>query len=146
MLQTLPTALAQAKAGNSANICLSSRRLEYVFKRCLEVVFKTYSIRLQRNNFSSSKTSWRHLEDISQDVLKTSWRQKKHLLGISVSNYGLLSLNHYLTNLYFTNLRQFQNALIRIQPFLYLTYFETHVAELIQNRHCRTNEGIKTNF
>ena len=32
------------------------------------------SIRLQRNNFSSSKTSWRRLEEISQDVLKTSWK------------------------------------------------------------------------
>ena len=44
------------------------------------------------------KTSWRH-------ALKTFWRQTKCLLGISVSNHGLLkNLNQYLTNLYFTNL------------------------------------------
>ena len=46
-------------------------------------IFKTSSIRLQRNNSSSSKTSlrrlantsWKRLEDISQDVLKTSSRR-----------------------------------------------------------------------
>ena len=69
---------------------------------------KTFSKRLQRNNFSYYKTSSTHLEDvlqrrledISQDILKTSWKTKncyaedvfktpwrhiKCLLGISVS-------------------------------------------------------------
>ena len=52
------------------------------------------------------------------DFLKTSWRQTKCLLRISVSNHGLpANLNQYLTNLYlinlyFTNLRQIQNALL----------------------------------
>ena len=85
-----------------ANICWSSRH-----------VLKTSSTRLQLNNFTSFKMSWRRLEDvlktfwrrledILQDVLKTSWRyvlkmswknilktlwrQTKYLLGISVSN------------------------------------------------------------
>ena len=81
-----------------ANICWSSRH-----------VLKTSSTHLQRNNFTSSKTSWRRFQDLSQDVLKTSWktkncyaedvlktcledvlktlwRQAKYLLGISVSN------------------------------------------------------------
>ena len=44
----------------------------------LEDVLKTSSTCLQGNYFSSSKTSWRHLEDVlktsSKDVLKTSWR------------------------------------------------------------------------
>ena len=39
---------------------------------------RTSSTRLQRNNFSSSKTSWRRLEDVLKKVLKTSrktfWR------------------------------------------------------------------------
>ena len=56
-----------------ANICWSSRH-----------VLKTSSTRLQRNSFSSSMTSWRRLEDvlqrrledISQDILKTSWKRK----------------------------------------------------------------------
>ena len=38
------------------------------------LVLKTSSTRLQRNDFTSSKTSWRRLEGILQDVLKTSWR------------------------------------------------------------------------
>ena len=59
---------------------MSPRRLQDVLKRCLQDM------------------SWR-------DVLKTSWRQTKFLLGISVSNYGLLTnLNKHLTNLYFANL------------------------------------------
>ena len=62
-----------------ANICWSSRH-----------VLKTSSTRLQRNNFTSSKTFWRRLEDVLktclEDVLKTLWRQAKYLLGISVSN------------------------------------------------------------
>ena len=45
---------------NPANICWSSRRLE-------RHVLKTCWTRLQRNNFPSSKTSWRRLA-------KTSWR------------------------------------------------------------------------
>ena len=118
------------------------------------------------------KTFWRRLEDISwrrledaletclqdvlktclQDVLRTSWRQTKCLLWISVSNHGLSTnlnqylTNLYLTNLYFTNLRRIQNALIRIQQFLYWSYFETQSAELFQNRHYRTGEAIKTKF
>ena len=160
----------------------------------LREVLKTSLTRLQRNNFSSSKTSWERLEDVLQirledvlkaswrhlarrpedvlkdkkllclrtswtdvlqtlwrhalktswrhvlktcledmfwrhvlktcleDVLRTSWRQTKCLLGISVSNHGLLTnlinqylTNLYLTNLYFTHLRRIQNALIRTQ-------------------------------
>ena len=49
------------------------------------LVFKTSSIRLQRNNFSSSKTSWRRLEDVLQirfeDVLKTSRKTSWRRLG-----------------------------------------------------------------
>ena len=41
--------------------------LQDVLKTSSKHVFKTSSTRLQRNNFSSSKTSWRRLED----VLKT---------------------------------------------------------------------------
>ena len=44
------------------------------------------------------------------------------------------------------NLRRIQNALIRTQQILYLSYFETQSAELYQNRHCRTGETIKTRF
>ena len=71
-----------------ANICWSSRHLENVLKTCLEDVFKTSwrhalktsSKRLQRNNFSLSKTSWKRLKDVlktsCKNVLKTSWKTK----------------------------------------------------------------------
>ena len=53
--------------------------LQEVLKTSWRHVLKTSSARLQRNNFSSSKTSWRCLEDIFarrlEDILKTSWRR-----------------------------------------------------------------------
>ena len=116
------------------------------------LVFKT---RLQRNNFTSSKTSWRRLtktswrrfQDLSQDVLKTSsrrlgrreivtlktsWRhvlktyleyvfktsrrQTKFLLVISVSNKSKCVSNKSLFHkLYLRNLRRIQNASLRTQ-------------------------------
>ena len=95
--------------------------LANTFWRHLEDVLKTSRTtswrRLRKRNIVTLKTSWKRLED----VLKTSWRQTKCLRGISVSNHGwLTNLNQYLpnpclTNLYFTNLRWIQNALIRTQ-------------------------------
>ena len=122
--------------------------LQDVFKISWRHVLKTSSTRLQCNNFSSSrhlarcledvmktswktkncyaedilKTSWRNVFKTSwRPVLKTSWRQGKCLLGLSVSNHGLLTnlnqylINLYLTNLYLMNLRRIQNAWIRTQ-------------------------------
>ena len=51
-----------------ANICWSSR-----------LVLKIYSPHVHRNNFSSSKTSSRHLEKVLEDVLETSWKTKSCL-------------------------------------------------------------------
>ena len=109
-------------------------------ERRLEDVFKTSSRHLGRRKIVTLvlKTSWRHVLKTSwrhvlkkswrhvlrtswRHVFKTSWRQEKYLLGLSVSNHGLLTnlnqylTNLYLTNLYFTNLRPIQNALIRTQ-------------------------------
>ena len=39
------------------------------------LVLKTSSTRLQRNNFTSSKTSWRRLEDVLRPSCKTSSRR-----------------------------------------------------------------------
>ena len=111
----------------------------------LEDVLKTSSTRLQRNNFTSSKMSWRRLEDILQDVLKTFWKTKncyaedvlktfwRHVLKTSWRHYGdkpstywgylcLTNLNVYLTNLYLTNLhltilKRIQDALSRTHHF-----------------------------
>ena len=50
----------------------------------LQDVLKTSSTRLQHNNFSSSKTSWRRLARTSwRHVLKTSWNMSwKHLQDV----------------------------------------------------------------
>ena len=61
-----------------ANICWSLRRLENLFKRCLEDIFST-----------SSKV----LKTCLEEVFKTSWRQAKCLLGISVSNKSKFESN-----------------------------------------------------
>ena len=117
--------------------------LQDVLKTSSKHVFKTSSTRLQRNNFSSSKTSWRRLantswrhlarrlEDVLEDKKLLRWRRLEDVLKtcledvleinkmftrISVLIHGLLrNLNQYLTNLYFTNQRRIQNALIRTQ-------------------------------
>ena len=109
-----------------------------------ENVLRTSSRRLERRKIVTLKTSWRRLEDMFWRRLKgMSWRRLEEVLEInkmftriSVLIRGLLrNLNQYLTNLYFTNLRKIQNALIRTQS-----------AELFRNRHYRTGEAIKTKF
>ena len=50
--------------------------LQDVLKTCSRHVFKTSSKRLQRNNFSSSKTSWRRLEDVWARRLCWSWSRR----------------------------------------------------------------------
>ena len=45
--------------------------LEDVLKTCSKHVLKTSSTRLQRNNFTSSKTSWKTKNCYAEDVLKT---------------------------------------------------------------------------
>ena len=112
----------------SVTIFRLPRRLEDVFQIRLEDVLKTSWKHLARRLEDVFKTSWKikncYTEDVLKTswghVLKTSWRQTKCLLGIYVSNHGLLTnLNQYLTNLYLANLylknlRRIQNALISI--------------------------------
>ena len=101
------------------------------------LVLKTSSTRLQRNNFTSSKTFWRRLKDVLktfsrplakrlQDVFKTSLRQTKLLLVISVSKKSKCVSNKSLFHrLYLRNLRRIQNASLSTQQFRYSSYFET---------------------
>ena len=49
--------------------------LQDVLKTSSRHVLKTSSTRLQRNNFTSSKTSWRRLEDVFKTSHKTSSRR-----------------------------------------------------------------------
>ena len=109
----------------------------------LQDVFK----RLQRNNFLSSKTSWKRLEDVLktpwktkyfytedvlktclEDVFKTSWRQAKCLLGLSLSNKSKSVSDKSIS--ISDKSRQIQNALIRIQSIQYSFYLETQAAFL----------------
>ena len=83
------------------------------------LVFKTStsSIRLQRNSFLSSKTSWKTKRCYAEDVFKTSWRHVlktswRHVLKMSAKRLGdkqsvfwnylyLANLNIYITNMVF---------------------------------------------
>ena len=51
-----------------------STRFKEVLKTSSRHAMKTSLTRLQRNNFSFSKTCRRRLEDILQDVIKLSWK------------------------------------------------------------------------
>ena len=62
--------LSSKRWHNPANICWSSRRLQVMSWRRLQHVFSVTIFRIIFGN-----TSWRRLEDISQDVLKTSSRR-----------------------------------------------------------------------
>ena len=64
-------------------------------------VLKASSTRLQRNNFLYSKTSWRRLEDILQDVLKTSSKKRncyaedvlRHVLKTSLETNKMFTVD-----------------------------------------------------
>ena len=67
------------------------------------LVFKTStsSIRLQRNNFLSSKTSWKTKRCYAEDVFKTSWRHvlktsQRHVLKTSWRHILKISWRHVL--------------------------------------------------
>ena len=96
----------------------------------LEDVLKTPSTRLQRINFTSSKTSWRRLEYFlktsCKDVLKTSWRRLEDMSWRRLEDMSWRCLedmswrplkNFMETNKIFTGdicttLKRIQNALI----------------------------------
>ena len=69
--------------------------LQDVLKTPSRHALKTYSTRLQRNNFSSSKTSWRRLantfwrplEDVLKTSCKTSWRslERRKIITLKTS-------------------------------------------------------------
>ena len=59
----------------------------HVFKTSLRHVFKTSWRRLQRNNFSSSKTFSRRLARCLQDVFKTSSRRLGRRKNVTLKTY-----------------------------------------------------------
>ena len=94
------------------------------FKTSSRHFLKTSSTRLQRNNFSSSKTSckyvlktsWKTKNCYAEDVLKTSLRQTKCLLGISLSNKPKSVSDKSISHISISDKsRRIQNALIRTQ-------------------------------
>ena len=130
------------------------------------LVLKTSSTRLQRNNFTSSKTSWRYLEDTLQDVLEDEkmlcWRRHQYVLKTYLEDVlkacledvlktlwrqkkYLLGIsvtyksNMYLTNLYLTNLHL--TILRRIQNALSRTHHFNIV--LFWNSSCISISRIK---
>ena len=88
----------------------------HVFKTSSRHVFKTSSRRLQRNNFSSSKTSWRRLQDFFKTsckmssrrlgrrkivTLKTRWRRLQDMSWRHLED--VLKTNKYLLEAFFLN-------------------------------------------
>ena len=69
----------------------------HVFKTSSRHVFKTSSRRLQRNNFSSSKTSWKR-KIVS---LKTYWRRLQDMSWRHLED--VLKTNKYLLEAFFLN-------------------------------------------
>ena len=94
---------------------------ETTFWKIHNSVFKTSSRRLRRQKIITLKTSYRRLEDMSwRHILKTSSRPLGGKQNIYWWYVYLINLNVYLTNLcftnlYLTNLRRIQNALVRNQ-------------------------------
>ena len=105
-------------------------RLEDVLKMYSKHVLKTSSTRLQRNNFTTSKTSWRHLAKMSwgrlEDFLKASWKTKncyakgvlktswRHALKTSWRHVLKMSWRHVLK----TYLEDVSKALCRQAKYL----------------------------
>ena len=117
-------------------------RLEDVLKMYSRHVLKTSSSRLQRDNFTTSKTSWRHLAKMSwgrledflkaswktkncyaEDVLKTSWR---HALKTSWRHVLKMSWRHVLK----TSWRHYGDKQNTYWGYLYLTNLNVHLTNL----------------
>ena len=110
-----------------------------VFKTSSRHVLKTSSIRLQRNNFSSSKTSWRHFARRLEDVLKTSWKTRncyaedvlktswRHVLEMSWRHVLKISWRHVL-KMSAKRLGDKQNV---FWIYLYLTNLNVYLTNLV---------------
>ena len=95
-------------------------RLQDVLKTSSSHVFKLSPTHLQRNNFSSFKTSSRSLQDALEDERLLRWRRLQDKENaywgyLYLTNLIVYLANLYLTNLYLTSLMRIQNALIRTQ-------------------------------
>ena len=149
----------------------SWRLLQHVFKVTIFHLPRRLEDTLKTSWRHLPKTSWRHLEDIlktkncyAEDVFRTSWRQTKCLLEISVSNkYKRVYNKSIFRKSVSGKSKANSKSLIRTQYFQYSSYFETQAVFLfwklkflmtiwcceiswIQIRHCRTGKAIKTKF
>ena len=109
---------------------MPSRCLQDMSWRCLQHVFSAIIFRLPRRLEDILEDEkllrWRRLQDVLktclEDILRTSWRHYGDKQNIYWGYLYLTNVNVHLTNIYFTNLclinlRQIQNALIRIHHF-----------------------------
>ena len=91
---------------------VSSRDFEDIFKKSCKAqqifvchVVKTFLTRLQRNNFSSSRTSWRRLANVLENENLLRWRPLEDVLKTCLEDIFKTSLRQkkwrylYLTNL-----------------------------------------------
>ena len=101
---------------------MSRRRLQYVFSVTIFCLPRRFEDLLQRRLEDVLRTSSLKacLEDVLktclEDVCKTSWRLTKCLLELSVTNKSKCASNKSaISNIYLTNPRGIENALIRTQ-------------------------------
>ena len=85
-LKSLPSKHLLALKTSSTRLQRNNFTSSKTSRRRLENFLKTSSRRLGRWKIITLKTSSRRLEEISWRSLQTSWRQTKCLLGIYVSN------------------------------------------------------------
>ena len=121
-----------------ANICWSSI---HFFKRSssrhhLQDVFKTSSSRgLQRNNFSSSKTSWKRLGRRKIVTLNTSWRRLEDM------SWRRLVLKTFSRHVFKTSSRRLQDKQNVYLKYLYLKNLNLYLKNLYLTYLYLTNQG-----
>ena len=87
-----------------------------VLKTSSRHVLKTTSTRLQCNNFTSSKTSWRRLEDVLEDEKLLRWRRLQDVLKTCLEDVLKTCLEDvlktYLEDVFKTSRRQTKFLLV----------------------------------
>ena len=98
------------------------------------LVFKTSSTRLQRNNFTSSKTSWRRLEDVLEDEKLLRWRRLEDVLKTCLEDVLKTCLEDvlktYLEDVLKTSWRRLEPKQNFYWWYLYLTNQNVYLTNL----------------
>ena len=109
----------------------------------LEDALKMSSTRLQRNNFTSSKTSWRTKNCYAEDVLKTSWR---HVLKMSWRHVLKTSRRHVLKASWRHVLKMSWRHILNTSSRHYEDKQNTYWGSVSSKSDCVSNKSIFQKF